>query len=155
MSEDKRRILGFSAATVVLAVAVVFLCVLRQQMLSGSEPVFREEPCGLVQIYHLYCPGCGGTRAVAALLRLDILGSLIANPIPLYAGILLVHTWISLLHNIIVSRPGNPSPKLWDILKTWEMWGILVVVIGNFILRNILLVAFNIDLLGDVGSYWG
>lgn len=45
------------------------------QMISGCR--FRE-------IYHLYCPGCGGTRAMIELLHMHLLKSLYYNPLPVY-----------------------------------------------------------------------
>lgn len=45
------------------------------QMISGCR--FRE-------IYHLYCPGCGGTRAIIELLHMHLLKSLYYNPLPVY-----------------------------------------------------------------------
>ena len=40
------------------------------------------------------------------------------------------------------------------VMYQWEMWGILVVIAGFFILRNVLLVVFGVDYLGDLASYW-
>ena len=92
----------------------------------------------------MYCPGCGGTRAVSALVRGDIIDSILSNPIPVYALVLLLRMWAALLYNTVRSK-GKKIRVLYD----WEAWGILAVVLGHFILRNILLVLFHIDYLGD------
>ena len=43
--------------------------------------------CSFLLITGHYCPGCGGTRAVMALIQGDIISSLRWHPIVLYAGI--------------------------------------------------------------------
>ena len=156
MTSKRKNLIGFTAATIALVVAVVFMIIFRLQIDSGNELAFREGTCGFSQVYHLYCPSCGGTRAVTALVNFDILGSLIANPLPIYAACLLLRIWGALLHNVLAfrSKEGSAKTKLWPVLCTWEMWGILVVIVGWFILRNILLAVFKIDLLGDMQSYW-
>ena len=69
-------------------------------------------PCPSLTLLHIYCPGCGSTRAAAALLHGDILLALRQNPV-IPVGLLLlllyyleyalsvwdVHFRIPLLHN--------------------------------------------------------
>ena len=150
MSDNKRRLIGFVAATIVLVVAVIVFCVMRSQLISGGEVAFREGPCQFSQQYHLYCPGCGGTRSIVNLLKFDVIGSVVANPVPVYAIALFIHVWVALFHNVITGIKG----KLWRIIYEWEIIGIIVVVAGNFILRNVLLVMFRIDPLGDMIGFW-
>ena len=115
-----------------------------------GQIAFREGPCQFSQLFHLYCPGCGGTRAISSLLRFDVIGSLLANPVPVYAIVLFFRVWIALLHNVITGRDG----KKWRIIREWEIVGIIVVIAGNFIVRNLLLVLFGIDYLGDMAAFW-
>ncbi len=42
----------------------------------------RVPPCPFYQAYHLYCPSCGNTRSVMALLHGHVLASLHYNIIP-------------------------------------------------------------------------
>ncbi|SCW60605.1 Protein of unknown function [Ruminococcaceae bacterium YRB3002] len=168
LTRDRGRIIGFTAATTVLVVAVVLFVILRGRADSLS---FQEGSCMFSRVLHLYCPGCGGTRAVKALLQFDIIGSLLANPVPVYGSVLFVRVWVALAHNVWVSRRGRGSvdgsgsglsgsglsgsgARLWRIIYDWEAYGILVVVIGNFVIRNLLLVVFKIDPLGDLVGYW-
>ena len=118
-----------------------------------SDVAFQEGACKFSQTLHLYCPGCGGTRAVKHLLHFDLVRSFLSHPIPIYAGILLLRIWVALLHNALFCR--QPSGKShWKLFYQWEMWTILVVVIGFFILRNVALVVFKCDYLGDMAAYW-
>ena len=52
----------------------------------------------------------------------------------------------ALLYNTFLSRNGKEVTVLYE----WEAWGILVVVLGFFIVRNLLLIFFGIDYLGDM-----
>ena len=47
--------------------------------------------CTFYDITHLYCPGCGGTRALESLLRFDIIGSLKYNAILVPGALLFVY----------------------------------------------------------------
>jgi len=147
MSDNKKQQIGFTAASIVLVLAVIVFVILKTHLINNGEIAFQEGQCAFSRHFHLYCPGCGGTRAITRLLNFDPLGSIIANPVPAYAIALFLHVWTALLHNII-------SKKKWRIITNWEIIGILVVIAGNFILRNILLVFFKIDLLGDMIGYW-
>ena len=48
---------------------------------------FKMPPCVFTSFFGIYCPGCGGTRAVGALLRGHILESVWYHPIVLYTVI--------------------------------------------------------------------
>lgn len=101
--------------------------------------------CRFKELFHLYCPGCGGSRAVISLLSLDIVGSFIKFP-PLYVAIaavaeLDVRFLLALLRN-------DPAP-----VKSYRPTMFIVfaaVLILHFFLRNFLLLRFGIDPLGDL-----
>lgn len=46
--------------------------------------------CFLYEKYHLYCPGCGGTRAVRALLKGQLLKSFLYHPVVLYTAVIYI-----------------------------------------------------------------
>ena len=150
MARDRERLIGFTAATIVLVVAVVVFFVLRSRIMGGDDLALREGSCKFSLYFHLYCPGCGGTRAIARMTMFDVLGSLVANPVPVYGSVLFVRVWVALAHNVWVSRRGRGSvdgsgsglsgsglsgsgARLWRIIYDWEAYGILVVVVGNFV----------------------
>ena len=45
---------------------------------------FIATDCVFKKVFHMYCPGCGGTRAWKALIRLNILQSLYDNPVVIF-----------------------------------------------------------------------
>ena len=151
IKKENRQWLGFLGMTLVLVTVFFFAWNLKTK---GSDVAFQEGPCGFSQTLHLYCPGCGGTRAVKYLLQFDPIRSFLANPIPLYTAILLLRIWVALLHNVICCKEDASEAKRWKLLYQWEMWGILVVVIGFFFLRNLALVLLKWDFLGDMAGYW-
>ena len=110
----------------------------------------------------IYCPGCGGTRAVKYLLQGKVFHSLLAHPVPVYVMVILVRIWIALGHNLIVGREmvvedknrTSSERKIWPVFCHWEMWFILIVVFGFFILRDVALVIFKWDFLGDLAQFW-
>lgn len=51
--------------------------------LMGLFPI-----CTMYQKYHLYCPGCGGTRAFLALLHGDIVKSFCYHPFVPYTAVI-------------------------------------------------------------------
>ena len=99
--------------------------------------------CAFARGVHLYCPGCGGSRALYALLRFDLLGSLLAKPALLRGGATLLYSELALLG---YARGGRVRalPAI--------LFGAFLVLF--FLVRNILLVAAGIDPLGDLISYW-
>ena len=103
-------------------------------------------PCLFALMFHLYCPGCGCTRAAEALLRFDILGSLIANPSMLLGIATLVHYEVMfILH---VRRRDERLPSHLPAV----LFGFFLVAFA--VLRNILLVTLQYDPLGDHYMFW-
>lgn len=51
--------------------------------------ILGRQPCMMQKLTGLYCPGCGGTRAVRALLAGHPLQSFLYHPFVLYAVVLM------------------------------------------------------------------
>lgn len=141
---NKRFVIAFAAMSVILAVAAISFVVFHIHPEWFPQ---NQERCYFSRELHLYCPGCGGTRAMLALFDFDVVRSFLSNPMPVYAVILCVRMWVALLHNTLLIKEES---RVWRVLYNWEAWGILVVIVGNFILRNVLLVLFHLDYLGDM-----
>ena len=43
-----------------------------------------QMPCVFQELTGLYCPGCGGTRALKALMKGDVITSILYHPLILY-----------------------------------------------------------------------
>ena len=80
------------------------------------------------------------------LLEGNVIASLLSNPFPVYFGFLIVRMWVALFHNAVFCKEES---RVWPVLNTWEALGIPVVIVGFFIIRNVLLIFFGVDYLGD------
>ena len=104
--------------------------------------------CVAVRFLHLYCTGCGGTRAVGALLRLDVLGAFRLNPfVPVAAGLFIYY---DIRAAIAIARDDKLVVKVHN-----AVWILLAVfLIAMTVGRNAALVYFGYDPIGDLASYW-
>jgi len=117
------------------AALVLFLWAARLAEALGMRCLFRE-------FFGLYCPGCGGTRALYALLQGRLLAAFLYYPaLPVTVVILLsydVRMLLSLLRGQMRYADG--------IDRRW-LWLIPAVMLGYAVLRNVLLWCFGLDVL--------
>lgn len=99
-------------------------------------------PCLFHVLTGLYCPGCGGTRAVKYLLQGQIGTSFQYHPLVLYAAIVGTLELGSLLAARIWKRPG-----LYLGREKLFLYTALGIVLVNWIVKNVYLAVFGIDLL--------
>ena len=102
-----------------------------------------QEQCSFITIFKTYCPGCGGTRAVRALLHFDIIGSFKYHPIVPIAAFSALAYEIASIRCLIKGEPRRSLIRPWMIYTFFGIW------LGYSALRMILLY-FGIDLLGNV-----
>jgi len=115
--------LGLAALT---AAAGTFYIAMNNPHLPGAT-----YECPLFAMTGLYCPGCGGTRAVYDLAHGDILGALAMNPLFTLAvpvlGVLWVR-WVMRLRGVVLR--DWPFP-------TWAGIALPAVIVAFLILRNV------------------
>lgn len=104
--------------------------------------------CLLHDRFFLYCPLCGGTRAVSALLRLELADAFSYNAfvvlLVVFALVLDIWAFVRLLHG-----HSNLLP-----LPGW-IWIVLAVLLTLYgVLRNYLMIAHGMDPLGDLVTFW-
>jgi hypothetical protein len=104
--------------------------------------ILPDPPCTFYYLTHLYCPGCGGTRALMLLLNGHPLMSLRYNPAVLLGLSLIIYYEVTVLMTIF-SKKG----KVYYTRKMWPVYVYLVVLVLYFVLRDVLLAVFHIDLL--------
>ena len=131
----KKQRLAFLFANIAffLPAGSYFILFLLGVIPSGFCPFFR--------LSGLYCPACGGTRAMAALLSGHILRSLLLNPASLCFALCVCYYEIAL--SLFLWR-GKGKVSLWPLFL------LAAVLVCQFAVRNLLLRLFGVDLIGDV-----
>ena len=127
-----------------IAVGVAILVTLIVMLLQQIK-VLPSFPCGLRQLLGIYCPGCGGTRALIALFHGQFLHSLICNPAIILGGLLILYYEIGV---IITLKKKNEKRYFYH--RKWPLYSYLVVVAVFAIIRDILLVGFEFDMLENL-----
>ena len=123
-------------AAAVLLIAAVFL------LFPWLGETFDRMPCALRAMTGLYCPGCGGTRALIALMHGQLLKSLYCNAaVPytiLFAAVYMIsHT----LKHITRGRVRGIH------YRNRYCYVGLVLLVGNCIWKNYMLLSCHIILL--------
>lgn len=102
----------------------------------------------LLHRFFIYCPLCGGTRAISALLRFDLISALKYNALVVFlvvlALVLDVWAWVRFFQK---KEPLIVLPK-WFQVTFWTIY------LGYFVLRNILMIFWGIDSTGDLVYFW-
>lgn len=114
-----------------------------ESFIQITETVFRQGfPCLFWRLTGLYCPGCGGTRAVFALLGGDVLLSLKYHPLVVYGAAVLLAELVSWL---TARKLKTPRYYLGHEMMFIGI-GVAIILI-NWIFKNYMLVVRGIDLL--------
>ena len=143
MSLFRKRLLLFLLISnaALLTVSLIYAHITVLSMESGIETV----SCIFKHNMKLYCPGCGGSRSLVYFLRLDILRSFIYYPALPVCALLVLDADVRAIISLIKDSPGAILG-----FKINALIIIPIIIILNFIIKNILLVCFGIDILGDI-----
>ena len=118
------------------------LIVIAYHYLRARLPILAM-PCLLHTFTGYYCPGCGGTRAVDALLHLQLWRSFCYHPLVPYGAA--VYLWFMVSHTIEkLSRYRLRIGMKWNPAWLWIARSILVL---NVLVKDGALLLFHIDLL--------
>lgn len=122
-----------------LSLVLVYLILVRIYDGAVSDPT-----CRFQQVFSLYCPGCGGSRALRALLRLDLVSAIRLHP-PLVSALpLAVYAEVLLVLGIL-----KHDARYITRFKIWTLTIPVIFAAVFFFVRNALLLS-EIDILGDI-----
>ena len=127
-------IINFSLIFAALSLVRIARCV------SGT-PIAKLTECPSRIFLGLYCPFCGGTRAMSELLRFNIISSLIYNPAILPSVISFG------IYDIIALRAILKDREYVLHIHKWVWICIVALLILNWLVRNLLLIVWKIDYL--------
>lgn len=99
-------------------------------------------PCVFHSVTGAYCPGCGGTRAVKALLAGDLAASFRFHPIIVYTVFIIVLEFVTWLLARLLKKP-ELHVKHYNF---FVYLGIGVIMI-NWIFKDVMLLVYRVDLL--------
>ena len=108
----------------------------------------RFSGCMMHDYLFLYCPMCGGTRAISALLQLRILDALCYN-----ALVVLLSLFALVLDAVALVRLLQKKQTILRFAH-WHWIALAVALVLFGVLRNLLMIGFSIDPLGDLGGIW-
>lgn len=107
-------------------------------------------PCMFQKFTGLYCPGCGGTRAAAALIQGKWLLSFFYHPIVPYTAV--IYLWYMISHSI--QYVCHDKIKIGMHYRDAYLWTALVLVATNFLIKNGVLLIYHQDILETLKQYW-
>ncbi|NCB93838.1 MAG: DUF2752 domain-containing protein [Clostridia bacterium] len=116
--------------------------ILLQMGIQPERLIRLYPPCIFHALSGAYCPGCGGTRAVLELLHGHVLRSLWYHPIVFYTAAL--YGWYLISNTIEWLSRGKLS--IGSGYHRWYGTAAVMIVIGNCVLRNLLLFVFHVTL---------
>ena len=118
------RIAGPAAAAVIAFGGTAYIAANNPHVPGGTYV------CPLFAFTGLYCPGCGGTRAVYDLAHGDVSGALSMNPVFTLAVPLLAVLWLRW-----IARAFGATLRPWPF-PDWAGIALPAVIVAFFVLRN-------------------
>lgn len=138
---DKKADDGFYLAGWGGIAAVILLMIIKK--VTGFNVLHMLGPCMLHLLTGYYCPGCGGTRAVYALLRGEVWRSFCYHPFVPYVAV--VGSWFMVSQTI--ERLSGGRIKIGLHFREIYMWIALGIIAVNFLVKNAALLIWHVDLL--------
>ncbi len=131
MKTDKKTDrICYIAGWCILAVIALIAIFLKTADISLTEWI---RPCLFHRVTGFYCPGCGGTRAVAAFFRGDWLSSFLYHPIVCYTAAVGGCFMISQT----VEKLSNGKLPVGMHYRNCYLWTALVITLLHFAVSNI------------------
>lgn len=101
-------------------------------------------PCFFHEFTGLYCPGCGGTRAVELLLSGHLLASFYYHPLVLYGGGLYLWFMFSNTVEFLSKERINIGMRY----RKWYVVLGIVILILNFVIKNGAMLIWHYPMIG-------
>lgn len=139
--------IAYIAGIIILSLSFALFCL---YLFFDFDITEHIRPCMLHKLTGLYCPGCGGTRAVRSLLTCDILKSFYYNPVVVYA--FFPGVWFMISHSLYKIIPSTNSEKLCGWLhpitiRPWYIYIGIIILLVNCAIKNAVLLCFKIALI--------
>lgn len=126
MKERKYEYFAILITYIVLFIGIIVY-------LTFANKFIKIPDCPIYSHFGLYCPACGGTRAVISLFHLKLIKSFLYHPIVLYTFI--VTTCYLIIETINNIRKTNIKIEWKKFIKI----GIIILLL-NWIIQNIIII---------------
>ena len=143
--EKQKKIFYYIIVLVFLLLCFCF--VYRTQKWQMTQWVSHK--CLFPILFEMYCPGCGGTRALHALMKGNILESLYYHPFVVYVAGIIFYYFFMGIYTFWWKRDG----KIYYRYSNWILYMAVVIILVYAIVRNVLLICCDVDWIGDI--LWG
>lgn len=114
-------------------------------LLSQKVGIIPNMQCVLLSVCHVYCPGCGGTRAFFSFIRGHFWTSFLYNPAVVLGAALILYYEVRV--GYILWRDREQARYKGSLIPVYVYIGIVLLYAT---VRDVLLVKYGIDLLGNV-----
>ena len=131
--EDELFLIGLISLAVGTAVGLLYYFRLRYFL--------PRIPCFFSNVLGIYCPGCGGTRAVYALLHGEFMKAVWYHPLVPYGAV----TGGGFMLTQGFYRLGFRHIKPWKY-HNWYLYGAMSVLVCYFLIKNLLRLVWGITI---------
>lgn len=128
----------------ILNISLLLFAVFYTLYFKGTQDTENEIKCIAKNLFGIYCPGCGGSRSLYAFLSFDFITSFILYPPLIISAFVILDYDRRLIISLI-----KKDTKITENFKFYTFLIIPASIILWFIIRNILLLVFKIDTVGD------
>lgn len=142
MTEKQRKQIELTFYMIGMGVLTILLGIWIFQKRTGISVWNYTTPCVFHTITGIYCPGCGGTRAVYALFQGRCMQSFLYHPLVVYTAI--VGSWFLVSHTI--EKLSFGKIKIGMHYRHAYLWIALALVVINVILKNLALFLGDTDI---------
>ena len=104
---------------------------------------FGTHPCVFYTLTGYFCPGCGGTRSLRALLSGKIFVCAVDFPMIFYAAV--VFAWFMISQTI--ERVSGSRIRIALRFRDVYIWIALLLIVVNCLVKNLALFVWHVDLL--------
>ena len=91
---------------------------------------------------HLYCPGCGGSRALHLFLQGRFLMSFLYHPVVLYSALIYIPFMVTQTMEYVTKGKIHGM-----LIRMGYLYGALAIIGVNWVVKNVLLIGWGIDFL--------